>query len=130
MMTDESNRLKLEEELFNKAYANIGEIEANLQQNYAGIMQQAAMDQRMAATDAWGSFFDGITNTGLTVMGAPIGAGGGSLFGKVFGGSNQVRVPENVPNQINRPSLGMDDRHYIHSNQRRLVIFMRDVRFV
>jgi hypothetical protein len=46
----------------------------------------AALDARNARTDAWGSLVDGVVNTGLTVMGAPMGAGGGSLFGKLFGG--------------------------------------------
>lgn len=46
----------------------------------------AAIDAKNARTDAWGSFADGIVNTGLTLMGAPMGAGGGSMFGKLFGG--------------------------------------------
>ncbi len=44
----------------------------------------AAIDQRNAATDAWGEFADGIIGTGLSIMGAPIGPGGQSMFGKIF----------------------------------------------
>ena len=39
MITDESDRKKREEDMFNQTYANIGEIEANLQKNYSGILQ-------------------------------------------------------------------------------------------
>ena len=71
--------------------------------------QEQAINQRMAAADGWGSFADGVVNTGLAVMGAPMGAGGQSMFGKIFGGegqqaSNRIKPAIGSPT---RPPLGM-----------------------
>jgi len=51
--------------------------------------EAAALDQKRASRDAWGSFADGIINTGLTIAGAPMGTSGQSLFGKIFGSKGQ-----------------------------------------
>ena len=66
--------------------------------------EQAAIKQRNDTRDAWSAFGDGIVNTGLSIFGAPMGAGGGSLFGKVFGGKNQVRTSETPMNAPERPN--------------------------
>lgn len=47
--------------------------------------QEAAMAQRAAKRDAWGSVIDGAINTALTIGTAGVG-GGGTVFGKLFGG--------------------------------------------
>jgi hypothetical protein len=47
--------------------------------------QGAALDQKMAATNAWGEFADGVVNTGMAIAGGPMGAGGASMFSKMFG---------------------------------------------
>tara|TARA_R110000772_G_scaffold257495_2_gene374365 strand:- start:468 stop:1160 length:693 start_codon:yes stop_codon:yes gene_type:complete len=51
--------------------------------------QEAAMNQKNASRDAWGSFADGIINTGLSIGTAGM-AGGGSLFGNLFGKKNKA----------------------------------------
>lgn len=68
--------------------------------------ETAALDQRRASRDAWASFGDGIINTGLTVLSAPTGAGGQSLFGKLFGGKQQQSSPTDYRIQpaINTPT--------------------------
>lgn len=67
--------------------------------------ESAAIDARNARTDAWGAFGDGIVNTGLTLLGAPMGASGQSLFGKLFGGQQQQTSPRDyrVQPAINTP---------------------------
>lgn len=52
--------------------------------------EQAAFEQKRASRDAIASTIDGAINTGMAVMGAPMGSGGGSLFGKIFGGGGSA----------------------------------------
>jgi len=73
--------------------------------------ERAAIDQRMARNDAWASFADGIVNTGLAVMGAPMGADGQSMFGNLFGGGGKT-APAQPTTQVggfraNPTSFGM-----------------------
>ena len=69
--------------------------------------QEAAINQRNAKRDAWGSFADGIINTGLAIGTAGMSSGG-SIFGKLFGKkpsmnradfNNQYQI--DVPNRPN-----------------------------
>lgn len=46
--------------------------------------EEASINQRNAKRDAWGSFADGIINTGLAIGTAGMSTGGG-LFNKLFG---------------------------------------------
>lgn len=47
--------------------------------------EQAAFEQKRGARDAWGSVVDGAINTGVSILTAPMGGAGGSLFGQIFG---------------------------------------------
>jgi len=46
MMTNESDRLRQEQTNFSEMYANLGEMDSELQENYAGIMQEAVTSTR------------------------------------------------------------------------------------
>jgi hypothetical protein len=73
--------------------------------------EQAAMEQRAARNDAWASFADGIVNTAVAVGTAPMGAGGGSLFGKVFSGAKkagQTTSETPIGLRANPKSFGMN----------------------
>lgn len=56
------------------------------------MFEQAALNQKQARNEAWASTADGVFNTALAIGGAPIGASGGSLFGKLFGGGGEASV--------------------------------------
>lgn len=52
---------------------------------------QAAREANQAKRDAWGSVIDGVINTGLAIGTAGVG-GGGTVFGKLFGGKAAAPV--------------------------------------
>lgn len=65
------------------------------------MFEQAAMEAKAARNDAWAGVADGVFNTALAIGGAPIGASGGSFFGKLFGGGGEASVSTEVPNTNN-----------------------------
>jgi len=46
--------------------------------------EAAARETKQASRDSWAAFGDGIVSTGMSIMGAPTGASGQSIFGKIF----------------------------------------------
>lgn len=84
---------------FQQEQFQFNEVEPYMQQESdKRAFQQAAMEQRMASRDAWASVADGAVNAALAIGTAGVG-GGGTVFGKLFGGKGAGAIAGSATGQ-------------------------------